>query len=59
VLQNKEGPVEDPVNNPMNFDLSNEQWDFIFKFYPEYGAGPYMLMTWIFGQATTNEELIA
>jgi hypothetical protein len=23
VLQNKEGPVEDTVNNPMNFDLSN------------------------------------
>jgi len=39
------------ANNPMNWELNEEQWNFIYKFYPEYGAAPYDLMTWIYAQA--------
>jgi len=39
------------AQNPMNLELNNAQWDFIFKFYPEYGAAPYAMLTWLFSQA--------
>lgn len=47
--------VMDP-NNPMNQELNDDQWDFIFQFYPEYAQSPYSMMSWIFGQALQNEE---
>ena len=37
----------DPAN-PGNFKMNDEQWNFVFKYYPEYGAGPYDLMVWLF-----------
>lgn len=40
----------DPAN-PMNYEMNDEQWNFIFKYYPEYGSGPYDLMVWLFNQA--------
>lgn len=45
----------DPTN-PGNFKMNDEQWNFIFKYYPEYGSGPYDLMVWLFNQATLNEQ---
>ena len=48
-------PVMDP-NNPQNQELSDDQWDFIFQYYPEYAQSPYTMMSWIFGQALQNEE---
>jgi hypothetical protein len=32
--------AEDPMN-PMNYELNDGQWEFIFKYYPEYAASPY------------------
>lgn len=43
----------------MGFELNDEQWDFIFKHYPEYGAAPYEMMTWIYGTALENETMEA
>lgn len=48
--------VPDPVN-PMNLEMNPEQWNFIFKHYPEYGTAPYDMMTWLFGMALANEEM--
>jgi len=38
-------------SNPMNYEMNDEQWNFIFKYYPEYGSGPYDLMVWLFNQS--------
>ena len=27
--------------NPMNYELNDGQWDFIFKYYPEYAGSPF------------------
>ena len=35
------------ATNLMNFEMNDEQWNFIYKYYPEYGAGPYDLMVWL------------
>ena len=43
-------------NNPMNQELNDDQWDFIFQYYPEYAQSPYSMMSWIFGQALQYEE---
>lgn len=40
----------DPVN-PMNLELNQEQWNFIFMHYPEYAASPYQMLSWLFTQA--------
>lgn len=48
-------PVMDP-NNPQNQELNDDQWDFIFQYYPEYAQSPYSMMSWIFGQALQDEE---
>jgi hypothetical protein len=48
----------DPTNE-MNLECNDEQWNFIFKYYPEYGSSPYQLITWLFGEAKKNEEFIA
>jgi hypothetical protein len=37
--------------------MNDEQWNFIFKYYPEYGSGPYDLMVWIHNQAQQNEQM--
>jgi len=42
-------PVVEDSNNPGGLELNDAQWDFIFKFYPEYGAAPHSMMTWLFG----------
>ena len=30
----------DPMN-PMNYELNDGQWEFIFKYYPEYAGSPF------------------
>jgi len=50
--------LSDP-SNPMGFEMNDEQWNFIFKFYPEYAASPNDMMTWLFGQAKSNEDALA
>ena len=47
VMGQAPGPVTDP-SNPNNFVLNDDQWSFVFLNYPEYGGGPYDLMTWLF-----------
>ena len=48
-------PLNDPMN-PNNFEMTDEQWNFIFKYYPEHGASPYNMMVWLYGQAYASEE---
>jgi peptide chain release factor subunit 3 len=36
--------------------MTEEQWNFIFKYYPEHGATPYTMMVWLYGQAYASEE---
>ena len=36
--------------------MNDDQWDFIFKYYPEYAQAPYTMMSWLFGQALNDEE---
>ena len=43
----------------MNLECSQEQWNFVYKYYPEYGSSPYELITWLFGEARKHEEFIA
>ena len=43
--------------NPLNFDMNQEQWNFIFKNYPEYAAAPYDMMTWLYGSAKAIEDM--
>jgi len=39
-------PLNDP-NNPMNYILNDAQWQFVFNYYPMYGAAPYQIMDWV------------
>lgn len=55
-MKKLDGPAEDP-QNPNNFELSQDQWSFMFQHYPEYCAAPYEMMTWLRGQAQANEEM--
>lgn len=48
LLKKSETPLNDPMN-PENFELNNDQWNFIFKFYPEHGGSPYNMMVWLYG----------
>ena len=48
--------TDDPVN-PMNLELSGDQWNFIFLHYPEYAASPYQMLSWLFTQAQQNEQI--
>jgi hypothetical protein len=43
--------TEPEPTNPMNYEMNDEQWNFVYKYYPEYGSGPYDLMVWLFSQA--------
>lgn len=42
--------------NPMNYELNDGQWDFIFKYYPEYAASPFQMMSYLFAQALESEQ---
>ena len=55
----KEIPETPDAANPNNLEMNDDQWAFIFKHYPEYGAAPHAMMTWLFGQALQNEEMYA
>jgi len=48
-------PEQPEANNPMNLEMNPEQWNFVFKHYPEYGSAPYDMMTWLYGMALQNE----
>jgi hypothetical protein len=37
--------------------MNDEQWKFIFKHYPEYGAAPYDMMTWLYAQVFAQEQM--
>lgn len=50
--------VPDP-NNPMNLELNDEQWNFIYLHYPEYAAAPYQMLSWLFTQAQQHEAMYA
>jgi hypothetical protein len=54
-LKVSEAPLNDEMN-PANYDLNQEQWNFIFKSYPEFGAAPYEMMIWLYGQSKQSEE---
>jgi hypothetical protein len=43
--------------NPYNYELNDEQWQFIFLYYTEYAASPYEMMSWLFNQALDKEKL--
>ena len=55
-METAKEPLDDPVN-PQNFEMNEEQWKFIFKFYPEYGANPYEMMVWLYGQSKQVEDI--
>ena len=43
--------------NPMFYEMNDEQWKFIFKFYPEFGNSPYEMMIWLYGESKRVEDL--
>jgi hypothetical protein len=47
------------AGNPMNFEMNDNQWKFIFKHYPEFGGAPYEMMVWLFGESKRVEDLNA
>ena len=51
-------PDQPDPNNPMNFELNDEQWRFVFKYYPEYGGAPYEIMAWLYNEAQAHEYRI-
>lgn len=57
-MKSLEGPPTDP-QNPKNFELSQEQWNFMYQYYPEYCAAPYEMMAWLRGQARAREAVYA
>jgi len=50
VMKFIDGPSTDG-NNPDNCELNEEQWNFIYEHYPQYGAAPYQMMNWVYGCA--------
>lgn len=51
-----ETPLNDQLN-PGNFEMTQDQWNFIFKFYPEYGQAPYDMMIYLYAQAKFHEDM--
>lgn len=47
------------AGNPMDFEMNDDQWKFIFKHYPEFGGAPYEMMVWLFGESKRVEDLNA
>ena len=43
-------PNPDPMN-PLNYELNESQWDFIFKYYPDYASSPFQMMSYLFMKA--------
>lgn len=43
-------------SNPFGYNLSQEQWSFMFLHYPEYAQSPYDMMTWLMGEAKKKED---
>ena len=39
----------------MNFWLNDDQWDFIFQYYPEYAQSPYSMISWL-GDCANQKE---
>ena len=37
--------------------MNNDQWNFMFIYYPEFGENPYKMMTWLYGQAKDAENI--
>jgi hypothetical protein len=35
--------------NPFGYDLTKEQWSFVFLYITEYAQQPYEMMNWIYG----------
>lgn len=35
--------------NPSGYTLNDEQWSFVFLYYPEYAQAPYDMMCWLLG----------
>ena len=53
-------PAKTPdPNNPMNLELNDDQWNFMFVHYPEYAASPYQMLSWLFTQAQQQEQIHA
>jgi hypothetical protein len=48
---------QNDAGNPNDYDLNQEQWNFIFKNFPEYGGAPYDMMVYLYGQAKANEDM--
>jgi hypothetical protein len=36
--------------------MNDDQWKFIFKHYPEFGAAPYDMIVWLFGESKRIED---
>jgi len=43
----------------MGLELNDEQWNFIFLFYPEYASSPYQMLSWLFTQTQQQEQIMA
>ena len=52
-------PAEEDPSNPMNLELNESQWNFIFMYYPEYAGSPYQMLSWLFTQTQQNEQIQA
>ena len=35
--------------NPIGYDLTKDQWTFVFLYITEYAQQPYEMMNWIYG----------
>jgi len=46
VLKQSETPLNDQMN-PLNYEMNDEQWTFLFKHYPEYSGPPNNLNLFI------------
>ena len=57
LMYNAKEPTNDP-SNPMNLEMNDEQWKFVFKYYPEYGSAPYEIITWLYGQVKGQEDMV-
>ena len=54
-MKKKEGPSEDP-QNPNNYDLTADQWSFMYLHYPEYSLCPFEMMVWLQTMAKADED---
>ena len=45
--------------DPSQLELTEEQWNFIFKYYPEHAGAPQAMITWLYGEAWAYEQQMA